>query len=152
MTILFHFAREQRAIGSMIEPCNFGRIILQTGASHNLFRRETVYEGIRQLHFQHRPSRLEALFCFPTFEEAQLWRAHINGYADSVLHEVETEESDLFLADMNNGIQHYAVEQFNLNVIAYYWNGWVKSPDPKAAILREVLLRRPAKVIRQIDL
>ena len=150
MPTLFHFARELRTLGSIIEPGNFGRIIRQQGQAHALFRREMIYEAVRQGCFPHRPSRLECLFCFPTLEEAALCRAHINGYADSVLHEVKTEETDLFVADMNNGIQHYALEHFNFNTIAYYWNGWARSPDPEAAILREVLLRGPVQIVRRI--
>ena len=57
----------------------------------------------------------------------------------------------MFVADMNNGIQHFAIEQFNLNIIANYWNGWVRSPDPKAAILREVLLRGPVEVLQRLE-
>jgi len=152
MSILFHFAREQRAAGSMIEPGNFGRIIRQSGPQHQLFQREMTYEAVRQTYFPHRPSRLDSLFCFPSLEEAALCRANIKGYENSVLHEVETNEPDLFVADMNNGIQHFALEAFAIGIIAYYWNGWVRSTDPKAAILREVLLREPVKVLRRLDL
>lgn len=152
MSILFHFAREQRAAGSIIQPGNFGLIIRQSGHQHQLFRREMTYEAVRQTYFPHRPSRLDSLFCFPTLDEATRCRAHIKGYENSVLHEVEANESDLFVADMNNGIQHFAREVFDLGIIAYYWNGWVRSTDPKAVILREVLLREPVKVLRPLDL
>ncbi|HXW72245.1 MAG TPA: DUF2441 domain-containing protein [Methylocella sp.] len=150
MALLFHFTREPRALGSLIVPGNFGLIIRQQGQAHPLFRREMIYEDIRRQRFRHRPSRLDCLFCFPTLEEAALCRAHINGYSNSVLYEVETTEPDFFVADMNNGIQHFDLLKFNLDTIVYYWNGWVRSPDPKAVILREVLLRGPAKVVGQI--
>jgi hypothetical protein len=85
MASYFHFAPIMLAPGSIIEPGNFGRIIRQRGAAHNLYRREMIFEAVRQQHFSSRPSRLDCLFCFPTQEEAELCRVHINGYADSVL-------------------------------------------------------------------
>lgn len=138
------------APGSVIEPGNFGRIIRQHGAAHNLYRREMAYETVRQQHFQSRPSRLDCLFCFPTEEEGQLCRAHINGYADSLLYEVQSSEANPHLADMNNGLLNFALPAFDNNVIAYYWRGWQRSPDPKAVILREVLLLLPVTVLRRL--
>jgi hypothetical protein len=70
--------------GSIIEPGNFGRIIKRYSAAHNLYRREMTYEAIRQQHFPWRPSRLDCLFGFPTEQEAELCRTHINGSADIV--------------------------------------------------------------------
>lgn len=150
MASYFHFAPIMLAPGSIIEPGNFGRIIRRRGPAHNLYRREMAYEAIRQQHFPSRPSRLDCLFCFPTEGEAELCRAHINGYADSILYEVESDEVDPHLADMNSALQNFALPAFDNSVIAYYWRGWQRSPDPKAVILREVLLQSPVKVIRRL--
>jgi hypothetical protein len=65
-------------------------------------------------------------------------------------YEVASGEDDPHLADMNNGLLNYALETFDSNVIAYYWRGWERSPDPKAVILREVLLRSPVTVLRRL--
>lgn len=138
------------APGSIIEPGNFGRIIRCHGTAHNLYRREMTYEAIRQQHFPSRPSRLDCLFCFPTAEEAELCRAHINGYADSILYEVGSDEDNPHLADMNNGLQNYALPTFDVNVITYYWRGWQRSSDPQAVILREVLLQSAVTVLRRM--
>jgi hypothetical protein len=108
-----------------------------------------AYEVVRASHFSSRTSRLDCLFGFPTLEEAELCRAHIQGYADSVLYEVESAETAPQLADMNNGLQHFELAAFDINVISYYWRGWQRSPGPQAAILREVLLPSSVMVLRK---
>jgi hypothetical protein len=150
MASYFHFAPILLAPGSIIQPGNFGRIIRIHGVAHNLYRREMAYEAVRQQYFSSRPSRLDCLFCFPTMEEAELCRSHIKGYAESILYEVESTESDPHIADMNNGLQNFALPAFDNNVIAYYWRGWQRSADPQAVILREVLLRSPVAILRPV--
>jgi hypothetical protein len=150
MASYFHFAPILLAPGSIIEPGNFNRIIRRHGPAHNLYRREMAYEDVRQQLFSSRPSRLDCLFCFPTMVEAELCRAHINGYVDSILYDVESNEASPHLADMNNGLQNFTQPAFDNNVIAYYWRGWQRSPDPQAVILREVLLRSAVTVRRRL--
>jgi hypothetical protein len=138
------------APGSVIEPGSFGRLIRLHGEAHNLYRREMAYEALRCRHFGFRPSRLDCVFCFLTLQEAELCQTHIKGYADSILYEVESAETDPHVADMNNALQHFALPEFEMKLIAYYWRGWQPSPDPSAAILREVLLRSSVTVLRRI--
>lgn len=150
MKSYFHFAPVLLAPGSVIEPGNFGRLIRLNGAAHPLYRREMAYENLRQKHFPSRPSRLDCLFCFPTQQEAELCRAYIQGYAGSILYEVESAEAQPHIADMNNAIQHSELPTFDENLIAYYWRGWQRSPDPQATTLREVLLQSSVTIIRRI--
>ena len=110
-----------------------------------------AYEAVRASHFPSRPSRLDCLFGFASLEEAELCRKHIQGYADSVLYEVESSETDPHVADMNNALQHFELPAFDINVISYYRRGWERSPDPQAVILREVLLRSAVTVVRKIE-
>jgi hypothetical protein len=147
----FHFAPIMLAPRSVIEPGNFGRVIRLTGAAHPLYRREMAYEAFRQERFPDRPSRLECLFCFLTLQEAERCRANIQGYAESILYEVESVEASPHIADMNNAIQHFALPAFDTNIVAYYWRGWQRSPDPQAVIMREALLRFPVTVRRRIQ-
>ncbi len=123
MSMYFHFAPILLAPGSIIEPGNFGRIIRSQGESHPLYRREMEYEAMRLQMYPDRPSRFECLFCFPTLEEAEICRRHINGYQNSVLYEVESAEENLHIADANNAIQHFSLSTFDPNIIAYYWRG-----------------------------
>ncbi|WP_235705900.1 hypothetical protein [Acidiphilium iwatense] len=109
-----------------------------------------AYESLRHRLFRNCPSRLDCLFCFPTRQEAELCRTNIEGYAKSVLYEVESAEATPHIADMNNGLQHFALAAFDDEVIADYWRGWQRSLDPQAVILREVLLRSPATIRRRI--
>lgn len=104
MASYFHLAPILIAPGSVIEPGNFGRVIALRGEAHPLFRREMAYEDMRQKQFAHRPSRLNCLFGFLTLEEAELYRANIQGYKESVLYEVESVENGPHVADANNGI------------------------------------------------
>jgi hypothetical protein len=109
-----------------------------------------AYESLRQRLFPDRPSRLDSLFCFPTQQEADLCRAHIQGYADAILYEVESAEDNPHIADMNNAVQHFALPAFDDDVINYYWRGWQRSPNPQAVIMREVLLRSPVTIRRRL--
>lgn len=138
------------APGSIIEPGNFGRIINLAGSMHQLYRREMAYEAIRIKGFEDRPSRLTCLFCFPTPQEADLCRKSINGYGTSILYEVANTETNSFIADMNNGLLHCSLQTFDEDKISYYWRGWGKSSDPNAIVLREVLLKDAATIIRRL--
>lgn len=150
MNCYFHFAPILLAPGSVIEQGNFGRVIRLRGTAHPLYRREMAYEALRQRHFPDRPSRLDCLFCFPTQQEADLCRAHIQGYAKSILYEIESAEANPHIADMNKAIQHFALPAFDDDVINYYWQGWKRSPEPQAVIMREVLLRSPITIRRRL--
>ena len=150
MAVYVHAAPILLGLGSVIEPGNFGRIVRQLGEAHLLHRREMAYEAVRQQEFPARLSRLDCLFCFPTADEAALAQQHLNGYATAAFYEVESPEDAPHLADMNNGILLHSLPSFDLNVIRYYWRGWQRSPDPQAAVLREVLLGSPVKVLRRL--
>jgi hypothetical protein len=145
----FHLAPNLLAPGSIIEPGNFGRVIALVGTGHPLYRREMAYEAIRASDFNDRPSRLACLFAFPTQQEAEMCCAQISGYATSVLYEVESSEENPHLADATYALQHYAQPVFDPRLIRCYWQGWKPSPDPKAVVLREILLRSPVKVVRK---
>ena len=116
MNSYFHLAPILLAPGSIIEPGNFGRLIRLHGEAHPLYRREMAYEAVRQNSFHDRVSRLDCLFCFPTQQEAELCRAHIHGYADSILYEVESAEAEPHIADMNNALQHFELPAFDINL------------------------------------
>ena len=150
MISYFHSCPTLLASGSVIEPGNFGRIIKLQGETHPLYRREMAYECLRLRFFPNCPSHLDCLFCFPTQQEAELCRKNIQGYADSVLYKGENAEVAPHVADMNNAVQNFALSAFDDNIIAYYWRGWQRSPDPQAVILREVLLRSSVIVRRTI--
>jgi hypothetical protein len=58
----FHLAGIQLAPGSIIEPGNWGRIILATGPQHPEYQREFALENARLAKCPHKPSRLKAAF------------------------------------------------------------------------------------------
>jgi hypothetical protein len=82
----------------------------------------------------------------PPFASGTFWATR-----KSVLYEVESFEANPPIADINNGLLNAGLVNFDENVIAYYWRGWQRSPDPEATILREVLLRTSVTISRVIS-
>lgn len=136
--------------GTLVQPGNYGRIVLEMGEKHGAFRREMAYEQVRIILFPHRPSRLSSLFCFVTISEALLFRKHINGFYNHHLYEVSSDEIDPFIADPNNALQHQDLPTFDFDIIKWYWQGWSAPPNLDAVILREALLRKPVTIVRKV--
>jgi len=78
--VLYHCAPMSLEVGGVIRSGNWGRIVRATsiagvndGTSKIIF--ELAYEHSRLLHNPSAPSRLDCIFCCPTLEEAQAYRA-----------------------------------------------------------------------------
>ncbi len=76
----YHCAPMSLEVGGVIRSGNWGRIVRATsiagvndGTSKIIF--ELAYEHSRLLHNPSAPSRLDCIFCCPTLEEAQAYRA-----------------------------------------------------------------------------
>lgn len=97
----FHLAGPQLAVGSVIEPGNWGRIIRRASWAHNLAIREMALEHARALRFPSRPSRLDAAFVLPTREEAERFQSKEQGFNMHVLYRVTLRkpDSDIFITD-----------------------------------------------------
>jgi hypothetical protein len=91
----FHLAGQILAIGSVIAPGNWGRIIRQIGWQHNLAIREMALEDVRATHFQNLPSRLESVFVFLTIQGADQFRASVPGFQFHLLYRVSLLRSDV---------------------------------------------------------
>lgn len=150
MAIYFHLAPTLLAPGSIIEPGNFGRIVLLHGLNHQQYRREIQYEEARKTRFPDRPSRLACLFAFVTQEEAELFQRTIPGFGANVLYEIENNEQNPHVADIAYAIQPPGATEFDQKTIDYYWGGWRELGIPGAVTLREVLLRMPATILRRV--
>lgn len=107
MTSYFHVAPNLLAIGSVILPGNWGRIIKLYKPNNSnliLLYRETMLEHIRATEFPDKPSRLESLFLLPSLDEA---RRYQQGNAQSgVIYEVQV--------DANAFDAHYGSYSFHL--------------------------------------
>lgn len=137
--------------GDLIQPGSYGRFVIEYGERHGAYRREMAYEQVRSISFPHRPSRLSSLFCFLTIREAALFRQHISGFSDHHLYEMSSDENEAFVADPNNALQNQNLPFFDMRIIQWYWQGWSPPPNAGATILREVLLRKAAIIVRKIE-
>jgi hypothetical protein len=73
----WHLSGARLAPGAVIEPGNFGRIVMAIGKTHPHFHREMAIEYARVAKFASRPSRLTSAFGFVTSDEAADYRARI---------------------------------------------------------------------------
>ena len=71
---LFHCTHKQLESGVIIQPGNWGRIILNQGETHPSWEREQVLERIRVGHYPEKPSRLKSAYCCETIEAAKCYK------------------------------------------------------------------------------
>ena len=84
----FHLSGAMLALGSIIMPGNWGRMIKTLGWQHNLAIREMALENARVARYPNRPSRLDASFVLPTLEEARNFKQLIGGFGNHILYRV----------------------------------------------------------------
>lgn len=70
MLVGFHLTHRMLVPGDIIEPGNWGSVILATGASHDWYEREQLMEAIRVARYPEKPSRLQTAYFFPHLEHA----------------------------------------------------------------------------------
>lgn len=93
---MFHWSPIRLREGSIVEPGNFGRMIRryrpdQFGDGWRMAR-ELLFEHAREAFATSAPSRLNACFMCPTYEEATRYQAMYDPQFLQVLHEVEIVE------------------------------------------------------------
>jgi hypothetical protein len=71
---LYHCSRDVLQVGDVIEPGNWGKVILQHGRSHNSWFREVILEAIRLQVYPHKPSRLYSTFSCETLESIKFYK------------------------------------------------------------------------------
>ncbi len=76
---LFHLCPVRLAIGSVILPGNWGRVIRRSGWGHTRALPEIALELVRQAKSPTLPSRLDCAFAFLTISEARLFWAEQRG-------------------------------------------------------------------------
>jgi hypothetical protein len=90
----FHLSGASLAVGSVIQPGNWGRIIRTVGWRHPEALKEMALENARNTRFSHRPSRLECAFAFVDGDEARNFRARIPGFTHHLLYRVSLLDPD----------------------------------------------------------
>ena len=143
----FHIAPIKVAVGTIIQPGNFGRIIRShypTNNTNNLVApyREAVFEYARLALAPSKPSRLDCLFACFTLADAQAYRAANS--PTGLIYEIEPNVGvgDAHIADWQL-ISFPTTGQFSdiFEMARQYWTGGNPAQN------REILLPRAAKVV-----
>lgn len=72
---LYHCTHHELAVGSLIEPGNWGRMLMQIGPAHGCWNREIILEAVRISIFPTKPSRLKSVFACETIEAIRGYRS-----------------------------------------------------------------------------
>jgi hypothetical protein len=102
----YHLSGAQLAVGSIIEPGNWGRIIRATQWTHNQAVREMVLEAARLARFATMPSRLDCNFGFISLDEANVFRSQIHGFGMHILYRVSLKNEHA-----SNGVTEWRLSQ-----------------------------------------
>jgi hypothetical protein len=149
----YHLSGGRFGAGSIVEPGNFGRIIRLHSWSHNLAIREMALEAARVACFPNMPSRLDSCFGFVSLDEAQAFRAQINGFQTHLLYRVSIEGdapviglTDSRMCGPNGALRHDWADA--------YWEGMTlieHGADVAEGTLRELLTLSPLRIEERID-
>jgi hypothetical protein len=88
----FHLSGAMLAIGSIIQPGNWGRVIKAYGWQHPHSLREMALEQARLATAPHLPSRMDAAFVIPTLQEAQTFQSGTQGFQQHILYRVTLDD------------------------------------------------------------
>tara|TARA_R110000868_G_scaffold291709_1_gene552245 strand:+ start:11390 stop:11902 length:513 start_codon:yes stop_codon:yes gene_type:complete len=70
----YHSTSKELKQGDLIEPGNWGEVILKSQGTHASYRRETVVEDIRRFYFPQKPSRLTSAYVCLMLEDALFFK------------------------------------------------------------------------------
>lgn len=123
---LWHRSKALYKPGDLIQPGNWGRVVLGMGAGHNFYLREYVLEKIRAKEYPPLPSRLEATFAYVSQNAA------LRSFVDHGLYEVEvvdetaaTHRADIDWVDSMPGCRKFDDLE---DAARRYWDGVATEP------------------------
>ena len=144
---LFHLAHAALAVGSVIEPGNWGRLIQHHGWHHEQTVEEMALEAARRERFASLPSRVDCAFAFLTIEGAKHFRnTEPQAFGAHILHQVRLQnpEAATFIA---NVALHVPQGELQPNCPDNYWRGAAFSGERPlnegGKLCREVLTLSP---------
>lgn len=120
---LFHASGLLYDVGDIIQPGNWGRVVLGAGTAHPLYFRELLFEEVRLQLAPAKPSRLRSLFALQTQQELATYQQANqvrHGYRIEIPDDTATHLADLAIFDrlfIPNGHNH--VKQ----ALTDYWQG-----------------------------
>jgi hypothetical protein len=86
-TDYFHLSGAMLAVGSVIEPGSWGRVVRAWGWQHGQALREMALEAARLASHPEKPSRLDAAFALLTLDDARKFKA-IQGFQQHIIYRV----------------------------------------------------------------
>lgn len=144
---LFHTSGLMYEPGDVIQPGNWGRVILGAGPGHNLYFRELLFEEVRTRVAPDRPSRLTAFFAVRTLEQLERYQQEVGGMQPHA-YRVEVDDSaNVFEADLETFHRlpqargHEAIRE----IFEQYWS------DDGGSMYLETLVEAPATVIERLN-
>ena len=66
----FHLTHRKLQGGDVVQPGNWGSVVLNAGAAHEWFEREALLEAVRMKSYPAKPSRLHSAYYFPDLNDA----------------------------------------------------------------------------------
>ena len=150
---LFHCTHRELNEGDIIEPGNWGRIILETGETHPCWHREQTLESIRRSHYPQKPSRLESAFVCEHLNTIKCYKA--KHCANGHIYEVELVNSESLQHKGDfNAVEPMPRHNANMYEIAHlYWQYRLKTnvqewPNVECS---EIVTSSPLKIIRRLS-
>lgn len=150
---LFHCTHIDLKAGDIIEPGNWGRIILSTGVSHPRWNREIILEAVRIQYFPAKPSRLSSTFCCDNRETIKCYKSAQN--PSGIIYEVE--HTDLrfpYHKGDFNAVEPVPRRPENMMQIAsLYWQYALKTSVAEwpGVECSEIVSQSPIRIINKIE-
>lgn len=140
---LFHASGLLYETGDVVQPGNWGRVVLGAGPRHLQFYRELMFEEVRERIVPGHPSRLRSFFGLRTIEDLRRYQQTEGvpyGY-----RVVVPDSAPTYLADLATFHRLQVVRDHTSanEVIAAYWSG-------APAEFMEVLVEAPAEVVERL--
>ncbi|HVW99229.1 MAG TPA: hypothetical protein VHA52_02145 [Candidatus Babeliaceae bacterium] len=138
--------------GEIIQPGNWGKILLSTGINHPSWYRENILEAVRLEHFPGKPSRLASTFCCDSLDTIRCFRSSHNPTG----HIYEVEHTDLRLPYHKgdfNAVEPLPRRTENMFQIAsLYWQYDLKTSVEEWPGIEcsEIVSQSPIKIINKI--
>lgn len=147
---IFHVSHVDHALEAVLAPGHFGT---ELTPESRLRTRETALEAIRQVSFPERPSRLAAVFGYPSAQTAIEWvtRLHADGEPDRLfVFEAEAiEPASIFLGNLGwlEGATTLPVSEWPARAFSY----WAGVPWPASPLAWEVIVGGSVRIIRRVS-
>jgi hypothetical protein len=145
----YHLSGKNLATEEIVQPGNWGAIILKTGPTHSSWAREINLEHVRLGKFSHKPCRYRSTFAFLTLEAMLWWRKHERVNDRAYVVEVLNIEAPFHRGDML-GVEQVEGYDTTPEMAAHrYWtDGSMRFSNIDRLVLEELVTESPLRVLK----